>query len=123
LAGTTITAGLFRGLTREAAARFSFLLSIPAVAGAGIFELRSALHELSGNLPAKIVEAGGAVPPPPPSIAAMAVGTAVAFVVGYASIAWFMRWIGTHQLLSFAVYRVVAGLGLLAALLAGLVVP
>jgi undecaprenyl-diphosphatase len=122
--GATICMALLLGFARSDAARFSFLLSIPAVAGAGIFELRSALHELSGNLPAKVVEAtAGVAPPPPPSIAAMAVGTAVAFVVGYASIAWFMRWLGSHQLLGFAIYRVLAGLGLLAALLAGLVVP
>jgi undecaprenyl-diphosphatase len=121
--GSTICMALLLGFARSDAARFSFLLSIPAVAGAGILELRSALHELSGPLPAKIVEAGGVPPPAPPSIAAMAIGTAVAFVVGYASIAWFMKWLGTHQLLGFAIYRVIAGIGLLAAVFAGLVIP
>jgi undecaprenyl-diphosphatase len=123
--GATICMALLLGFARSDAARFSFLLSIPAVAGAGIFELRSALHELSGSsLPTKVVEAtAGVAPPAPPSIAAMAVGTAVAFVVGYASIAWFMRWLGSHQLVGFAIYRVIAGLALLATLLTGLVVP
>ncbi len=102
--GATICMALLLGLTRSDAARFSFLLSIPAVAGAGIFELRGALAELGRS----------AVP-------ALAVGVGVAFVVGYASIAWFIRWLGTHQLVGFAVYRVVAGAGLLAALAAGLI--
>jgi undecaprenyl-diphosphatase len=122
--GSTICMALLLGFARSDAARFSFLLSIPAVAGAGIFELRSALQELSGTLPAKVVEAtAGVAPPAPPSIAAMAVGTAVAFVVGYASIAWFMRWLGSHQLVGFAIYRVIAGLAILATLLTGLVAP
>jgi undecaprenyl-diphosphatase len=102
--GSTICMALLLGFTRSDAARFSFLLSIPAVAGAGILEARTAFVELGRQ-----------------AIPALAVGIGVALVVGYASIAWFLRWLGTHQLVGFAVYRVIAGLGLLAALAAGLI--
>ena len=101
--GATICMALLLGFTRSDAARFSFLLSIPAVAGAGLLEARKAF---------------GSQPFP-----AIAVGVAVAGVVGYASIAWFMRWLGSHELLGFAVYRVAAGLALLAALAARIVAP
>lgn len=102
--GATICMALLLGFTRSASARFSFLLSIPAVAGAGLLEARKAFAELGP----------GAMP-------ALAVGTSVAAVTGYASIAWLMRWLGNHQLVGFSVYRIAAGLALLAALLAGLV--
>jgi undecaprenyl-diphosphatase len=95
---------LLLGFARSDAARFSFLLSIPAVAGAGILEARKAFTELGSQ-----------------AIPALAVGTAVAAVVGYASIAWFLRWLGSHQLIGFAVYRIVAGLALLGALAARLI--
>lgn len=104
--GATICMALVLGLARSDAARFSFLLSIPAIAGAGIFEARSAFVGLGRD----------AVP-------ALAVGFGVAAVVGYASIAWFLRWLGSHDLIGFAVYRVVAGLALLGALAARLVSP
>ena len=94
------------GFARSDAARFSFLLSIPAVAGAGILEARKAFVELGSE-----------------AIPALAVGTGVAAVVGYASIAWFLRWLGSHQLTGFAVYRIVAGLALLAALAARVIRP
>ncbi|HEY4241599.1 MAG TPA: undecaprenyl-diphosphatase UppP [Kofleriaceae bacterium] len=97
--GSTICVALLLGLARPDAARFSFLLSIPAVAGAGILEARKAFVELGSD----------AVP-------ALAVGVGVAAIVGYASISWFMKFLGTHQLTSFAVYRIGAGLALLAAL-------
>jgi undecaprenyl-diphosphatase len=97
--GATITAGLFRGLTREAAARFSFLLSIPAVVLSGLFEAR------------KIGEAGG------PSKTATVLATMLAFVVGYASIAWLLRYLSRHSTIVFVAYRVLMG-GLLLALLA-----
>jgi undecaprenyl-diphosphatase len=102
--GATICMALLLGLTRSDAARFSFLLSIPAIAGAGLFEARAAFTELGRS-----------------ALPALAVGTGVAAVVGYASIAWFLRWLGTHQLLSFATYRVAAGVALLAAVAARLV--
>jgi undecaprenyl-diphosphatase len=102
--GATICMALLLGFTRSDAARFSFLLSIPAVAGAGILEARKAFTELGSS-----------------AIPALAVGTGVAAVVGYASIAWFLRWLGSHQLVGFAVYRIAAGLALLAALAARIV--
>jgi undecaprenyl-diphosphatase len=104
--GATICMALMLGLARSDAARFSFLLSIPAIAGAGIFEARSAFVGLGRD----------AVP-------ALAVGFGVAAVVGYASIAWFLRWLGSHDLIGFAMYRIVAGLALLGALAARLVSP
>lgn len=104
--GATICMALVLGFTRSDAARFSFLLSIPAIAGAGILEARKAFVELGR----------GAVP-------ALAIGIGVAGVVGYASIAWFLRWLGSHQLVGFAAYRIAAGLALLAALAARMVHP
>lgn len=104
--GATICMALLLGFTRSDAARFSFLLSIPAVAGAGILEARKAFAELGSE-----------------AIPALAVGTGVAAVVGYASIAWFLRWLGSHQLISFAIYRVVAGLALLGALATRILAP
>jgi undecaprenyl-diphosphatase len=89
--GATISAGLFRGLDREAAARYSFLLSVPAVVLSGLFELKD------------LGEGGG--PGAGPTILA----TVLAFVVGYASIAWLLRFLTTHSLLPFVVYRVVLG--------------
>jgi undecaprenyl-diphosphatase len=104
--GATICMALLLGFTRSDAARFSFLLSIPAVAGAGLYELRTKLPELRAL-----------------GFPAIAVGVVVAGVVGYVSIAWFLRWLGSHQLLGFAVYRIAAGLALLAALGARIVSP
>ena len=97
--GATITAGLFRGLDREAAARFSFLLSVPAVVLSGLFELR---HAGSGNT----------------AIGALVVATLLAFVVGYGSIAFLLRFLITHSLTAFVVYRVALG-AIVLALLAG----
>jgi undecaprenyl-diphosphatase len=99
--GATITAGLFRGLTREAAARFSFLLSIPAVVLSGLFEAR------------KIGNPGGA------AVGPTVIATLLAFVVGYASIAWLLRYLVRHSLTVFVVYRVVLGALVLALTAAG----
>lgn len=91
--GATITAGLLRGYTREAAARYSFLLSVPAVVLSGLFELRD-------------VGAGSDY-----GLLATLVATVLAFVVGYASIAWLLRWLVGHSTAVFVAYRV--GLGAL----------
>jgi undecaprenyl-diphosphatase len=93
--GATISAGLLRGFDRVAAARYSFLLSIPAVVLSGLFELR------------KIGEDGA-------SAGATAVATVVAFVTGYAAIAWLLRYLGDHSLDIFVVYRLVLGVLVLA---------
>ncbi len=87
--GGTITMGLLLGYTREAAARYSFLLAIPAVVGSGLFQL---YDELS---------AGAQVSWP-----ATVLATAVAFGVGYAVIAWLMRYISTHSYTVFVGYRI-----------------
>lgn len=92
--GATITAGLFMGLDRPAAARFSFLLSVPAVVLSGVLELGTILNEEDGD---------GA------SLAALAVATVMAFVSGYAAIAWLLRFLATHSTVIFVVYRVALG--------------
>jgi undecaprenyl-diphosphatase len=89
--GATITAGLFAGFDRESAARYSFLLSIPAVVLSGLFELR------------KIGDPGGA------GFAPTLIATILAFIVGYVSIAWMLRWLTSHSTAIFVVYRVVLG--------------
>jgi undecaprenyl-diphosphatase len=89
--GATISAGLLLGFDRAAAARYSFLLSVPAVVGSGLFEARHIGGEGSvGLLPT-------------------ALATLLAFVVGYASIAWLLRWLVTHSTMVFVVYRVALG--------------
>ena len=90
--GATITAGLFLGLEREAAARYSFLLSIPAVVLSGLLELR------------KIGEGGG------PGVVGTALATLIAFIVGYASIAGLLRFLSSNSTVVFVVYRVCMGL-------------
>ncbi|HET6403051.1 MAG TPA: undecaprenyl-diphosphatase UppP [Candidatus Thermoplasmatota archaeon] len=100
-AGTTLTGGLFAGLTREAAARFSFLLSIPAIAASGLFELPAALE-----LPRE-------------DVAALVVATATAAVFGYLAIAWMLRYLRTQSAAVFVWYRVALGAGVLGAVAAG----
>lgn len=94
--GGTITAGLFMGYERPAAARYAFLLAIPAVFGSGFFQLFKSFDEQG---PFSLVETGAA--------------TVVAFVVGLAVIAFFMRWISKHSFLPFVIYRVLLGAVLL----------
>jgi undecaprenyl-diphosphatase len=90
--GATISAGLLRNFDRAAAARYSFLLSVPAVVLSGLFELR----EIDGE--------GGASP------AATAVATLVSFVSGYVAIAWLLRYLATHTLDVFVAYRIPLGI-------------
>ncbi len=97
--GGTIAAGLFLGYRREAAARFAFLLALPAVYLSGLFELR---------------HLGG--PDAPVQPVPTAVATVIAFVVGYAVIAWFLRYISRNTFTPFVVYRVVLGLVVMALL-------
>jgi undecaprenyl-diphosphatase len=93
--GATISAGLFRNFDRAAAARYSFLLSVPAVVLSGLFELR---HAGEGNLP----------------VGATVVATLIAFVVGYASIALLLRYLARHTIAVFVGYRVVLGVMVIA---------
>jgi undecaprenyl-diphosphatase len=90
--GSTISAGLFLGFNRPAAARYSFLLSVPAVVLSGLFELR------------KVGEEGSTAAAVPTAIA-----TLCAFVVGYASIAFLLRYLASHSTVVFVVYRVALG--------------
>jgi undecaprenyl-diphosphatase len=89
--GATITAGLLRDLDRVTATRLSFFLGIPALTAAGAYELKDAL--------------GGAAV----STTTLAIGTIVSFVVAYASIAWLLRFVAHHTLLTFVWYRVLLG--------------
>jgi undecaprenyl-diphosphatase len=100
--GTTITGALLLGLTREAAARFSFLLSVPAVLLSGVYELYEIRHDLSAA-----------------SAPALAVATVVSFVVGFASIAWLLRYLRSHSTYVFVGYRILLGVALVALLATG----
>ncbi len=102
--GATISGGLLMGYTREAAARYSFLLAVPAVLASGVFELKDAGE---GHV------AWG------PTIFA----TFIAFGVGYVVIAWFMRFITTKSFMPFVIYRVLLGLALFALVGAGALSP
>ena len=104
--GATITAGLFLGLERSAAARFSFLLSVPAVVLSGLYQLLELAR-------AGFTGGGGAV--------ALTVATVLAFVVGYASIAFLLRWLVTHTTGIFVAYRVGLGTAVLALAATGLI--
>jgi undecaprenyl-diphosphatase len=90
--GATISMGRFLGFQREAATRFAFLLAIPAVVGAGLFELK--------EIPGGDNTYGWG-----PTI----VATVVSFVIGYAAIAWLLRYVTTHSYTPFVIYRVLLG--------------
>lgn len=98
--GATMSVGLMLGLDRVAATRLSFFLGIPALTGAGLYELPTALGSGADALP-------------------LAIGTAVSFGVAYASIAWLLRFVARHSFTSFVVYRTIIGLLLFALLGAG----
>lgn len=103
--GGTISAGLLMGYRREEAARYSFLLAIPAVLGSGVYEL---------------AEIGGARAPDwGPTVLA----TAVSFTVGYAAVAWFLKYISTHSFLPFVLYRILLGAFVIGAVSCGLIPP
>lgn len=101
--GITITAGLARGMTREAAARFSFLLSIPIIGGTVVYGLHSVVRDI-GALPSG-------------SIGAFAVGFAAAAVSGYLCIHYFLRYLQTRSFAPFVLYRI--GVGALLLVLLG----
>jgi len=100
--GSTIMGGLFAGLTRETAARFSFLLSIPAIAASGLLELKEAVNKL-----------------PDGSYLPLIIATIVSGVIGYASIWFLLRYLRTHSTGVFIVYRLVLGAVILFALIGG----
>lgn len=104
--GTTITGGLSLGLRREDAARYSFLLSIPATTLAGLLELKE-LFEATSR----------------PSTAALVVGTVVSFIAGIAAISGLLRFVKTRSMFTFVVYRIALGVLLLGLLGAGVLQP
>ena len=96
------------GLNREVATRFSFLLAIPAVLGSGLFELKDALDPSAGQVA---------------TVPQLAVGTAIAFVIGYASIAWLLKFVSNHSFAWFAAYRIPLGLLVMLLLATGAIQP
>jgi undecaprenyl-diphosphatase len=103
--GATISGGLFMGYKREAAARYSFLLAVPAVLASGVFETKDALE-------------GGHVAWGPTLFA-----TVIAFATGYAVIAWFMKFISTKSFMPFVYYRVALGVVIIALVVTGALSP
>ena len=92
--GATMSTALVLDLDRVAATRLSFFLGIPALTGAGLYELKDALGTGVGAMP-------------------LAVGTAVSFVVAYASIAWLLKFVAKHSFNAFVIYRIIIGAVLL----------
>jgi undecaprenyl-diphosphatase len=107
--GGTITMGLFLGYTRAAAARYSFLLAVPAVLGSGFFQ---AYEALTGDVAGETVAWG-------PTI----VATLIAFGVGLSVIAWLLRYLNRGSFTPFVVYRVILGLNVLALVGTGVLAP
>ncbi|MER7081583.1 undecaprenyl-diphosphatase [Saccharopolyspora kobensis] len=107
--GGTITAGLTLGLDRPTAVRFSFLLAIPAVFAAGLSEIPHVFEPSGQGLQ--------------PSVAQMVVATVVAGVVGYAVIAWLLRFVERHSVYLFVWYRIALGLLVFALLGFGVMQP
>lgn len=106
--GATISAGLFAGLDRELAARFGFLLAIPAVFASGLFSLPDAFHPAGAGMSATGPQ--------------LLVATLIAFGVGWAAVAWFLRFLVSHSMYWFVGYRAVVGVTILALLATGAVV-
>jgi undecaprenyl-diphosphatase len=106
--GATISAGLFLGLDRALAARFGFLLAIPAVLASGLFSLPDAFDPVSEGMSATGVQ--------------LLVSVVIAFVVGYAAVAWLLRFLTHHSMYWFVGYRVVLALIVMGLLSAGVVV-
>lgn len=114
--GGTITAGLFMGFNRRAAARYSFLLAIPAVFGSGFYQLYKTIKE-----PCERATAGCV-----PEVFngwETAAATLLAFVVGFVVIAFFMNYISKRSFMPFVIYRILLGGGLLVLLTTGVLLP
>lgn len=104
--GATIALGRFLGYKREAALRYSFLLAVPAVFGSGLYELKQAMGDSTVSVY---------------SMPEILVATVTAFLIGYAVIAWLMKFISTKSFTPFVIYRVVLGSALLVALATGVI--
>ena len=105
--GATISAGLFMGQEREAAARFGFLLAIPAVLASGLYSLPDAFHPDGRGMSASGPQ--------------LAVSVVIAFVVGLAAVSWFLKFLVRHGMYWFVGYRVILGVALLILLGTGVV--
>ena len=106
--GATIAMGRYLGYTREAALRYSFLLALPAVFGSGFYQLKDAFGSDASNvftLPQTFI------------------ATAIAFVVGYAVIAWLLKFVTTRSFMPFIIYRIGLGATVLVLLSAGVINP
>ena len=106
--GATIAMGRYLGYTREAALRYSFLLALPAVFGSGFYQLKDAFGSDASNvftLPQTFI------------------ATAIAFIVGYAVIAWLLKFITTKSFMPFIIYRITLGTTVLVLLSAGIINP
>jgi undecaprenyl-diphosphatase len=101
--GATISAGLLRDIDRVTATRLSFFLGIPALSAAGLLEAVTAADDISARV----------------GWEATAVGTAVSFVVAYASIAWLLKYVAGHSIVTFVWYRIGLGAVIIAALATG----
>ena len=104
--GATIAAGLAMGYQRVAAAKYAFLLAIPAVVGSGLFKLTDIAND-----------------PVEPAWGPIALATVVSFVIGYAVIAWLLRYISTHNFLPFVIYRLILAAVVTVLLLTGVLEP
>lgn len=102
--GTTITAGLFLGMKRDTAARFSFLLSIPAVLGSGLLEFYQSMKYLSSD-----------------GLITLAIATIASAISGYATIALLLRFLRTHSTTVFIIYRILLGIVLFWLLASGFI--
>lgn len=105
--GATIAMGRVLGYTRESALRYSFLLAVPAVFGSGFYELKGAISDGDSNATYTLIETFGA--------------TLVAFLVGYAVIAWLMKFIATRSFMPFIIYRIALGTLILILLATGVI--
>lgn len=105
--GSTISAGLFLGMQRELSARFGFLLAIPAVFAAGLFSLPDAFRPVTEGMSATGPQ--------------LLVSVLIAFVIGLAAVAWFLRFLTSHSMYWFVGYRVLAGATVLILLATGTV--
>ena len=114
--GGTMTGGLFLGYDRRAVARYSFLLAIPAVFGSGLYQLYKTIKEPCLNV------ASGCAPEVFSGVET-ATATAIAFVVGFIVIAFFMRYITRHSFLPFVIYRILLGGALIVLLSTGVLLP
>lgn len=105
--GATIAMGRLLGYTREAALRYSFLLALPAVFGSGLYELKGAIADNSGTEVFSLFET--------------LVATSIAFVIGYAVIAWLLKYVTTKSFTPFIIYRIGLGLLLMLGLASGII--